>query len=373
MSAMSLKTGLISCTRFTPAAPLPGNFAVVFHDCLQSAAFRDFFPENEEKFRGWTGLQEILDTEFASAHHSLGDYRVFSLRVDRKTVPGALLRLRLLEAERRLLAERGAKKLFKEEREALREGIRRELLKQAPPVPALFDVCWSLSRGTVYFLSLSEKILQDFQDLFHTSFALGIALRVPWTDPVGSSSPAGAATRREDEAPAASSPSRQTGREFLTWLWFKSEERNGRIALAPDEEVLLVFVRRLVLAAGIGDYAESVVCQGQHASLLEGKEALRQGKTVREARLSLEIDAATWEFTFKADLFQFQAMKLPAPAEEWGEEREAGAEGRLLERIMLMEKAMDTMDRLFEIYTALRESPSWSAEAARLTAWMNKK
>jgi len=368
---MGLKKGLISCTRFTLAAPLPGNFAAAFHDSLHAFAFRDFFPENEEKSLGWTGLQEILDSEFAYANHSLGDYRVFSLRVDRKTVPNALWRLRLLEAERRVLAERGAKKLYKEEREALREGIRRELLKSAPPVPALFDVCWSLSRGMVYFSSLAEKILQDFQDLFHASFSLGISLQVPWTAPDGGNAPPTLETRRHEDA-TAPAPSRQTGRDFLTWLWFKSEERNGRIALAPGEEILLVFVRRLVLAAGAGDYAESVVCQGQHASLMEGKEALRQGKTVREARIALEIDAAAWEFTFKADLFQFQAMKLPAPAEEWGEEREDGVEGRLLERIMLMEKAMDTLERLFGIFAVLRESADWSTEAARMTAWMSR-
>jgi len=358
---MGLKKGALSFSKFGVSSPLPGNFPDLFDEKIKAFAFRDFFPENEDKSLGWTGLQEILDTEFAYADHSLGDYRVFSLRIDRKTISSALLRLRFLETERGMLAEREAKKLYKEEKEALREAIRQDLMKQASPVPSLFDICWSLSRGMIYFSSHSEKILQEFQDFFGETFEMAIALHVPWLD---------ALTQGDDKA--AEFLSRQPGREFLTWLWFKSEERDGRIALEGQEEIGLVFVRRLVLESGEGDYAESVVCQGQHALLLEGKEALRQGKKIREARLSMEIDSMEWEFTFKADLFQFQSMKLPAPSEEFDESNPLEEEGRVLERIFLLEKAIESMDKLFSFFMILRLSEIWPTEAARMETWMNR-
>lgn len=358
---MGLKKGAFSFSRFGVSSPLPGNFADLFDEKIKSFAFRDFFPENEEKSLGWTGLQEILDTEFAYAAHTLGDYRVFSLRIDRKTIPSALLRLRFLEAERGMLAERETKKLYKEEKEALREAIRQDLMKQAAPVPSMLDVCWSLSRGKIYFSCHAEKVLQDFQDFFRETFEMDLALHVPWLD---------ALAQNEDDI--VESISRQPGREFLTWLWFKTEERDGRIALEGQEEIGLAFVRRLILESGEGDYAESVVCQGQHALLLEGKEALRQGKKIREARLSLEIDSMEWEFTFKADLFQFQSMKLPAPTEESDENNALEEEGRLLERIFLLEKAIETMDRLFAFFMGLRLSAGWPAEVARMEIWMNR-
>ena len=119
-----------------------------------------------------------------------------------------------------MLAEREAKKLYKEEKEALREAIRQDLMKQASPVPSMLDVCWSLTKGMVYFSSHAEKILQDFQDFFGETFEMGLALHVPWLDALAQS-----------EGDTAEFLSRQPGREFLTWLWFKSEERDGRIAL----------------------------------------------------------------------------------------------------------------------------------------------
>jgi len=358
---MGLKKGAFSFSRFAVSSPLPGNFADLFDEKIKAFAFRDFFPENEEKSLGWTGLQDILDREFAYATHTLGDYRVFSLRIDRKTIPSALLRLRFLEAQRDMLAERETKKLYKEEKEALREAIRQDLLKQSSPLPSLFDICWSLSRGMIYFSSHSEKILQDFQDFFGETFEMALSLHVPWLDALA-----------QGEGEAAEFLSRQPGREFLTWLWFKSEERDGRIALEGQEEIGLAFVRRLILESGEGDYAESVVCQGQHALLLEGKEALRHGKKIREARLSMEIDSMEWEFTFKADLFQCQSMKLPAPSEEFDESNALEEEGRLLERIFLLEKAIETMDKLFSFFMSLRLSEIWPTEAARMETWMNR-
>ncbi len=362
---MSLKKGTLTFTRLRVADPLPADFSIAFADRVKAFAFRDFFPENDDKSQGWTVLQDILDNDFKYGSHTLGDYRVFSLRIDRKKVPGALLRLRVLEAEQRLRGERGGKKLYREEKEALHGAVHQELLKQTLPIPSLFDCCWNLSEGMIWFAGHGEKVLQEFQDFFRETFSMGLSLYTPWVDALP------AAVSDGDES--ADFLTREPGREFLTWLWFKSEERNGRIDLGGDEEIMLLFVRRLVLESGQGDYAESVVCQGQHASLLEGKEALRQGKKIRAARLSLEIDAAEWEFTFKADLFQFQSMKVPAPAEEFGENGEIAAEGRLLERIFLIEKAVAVMDRLFTAFLALRGSHAWTAEAARMENWINRR
>jgi hypothetical protein len=213
----------------------------------------------------------------------------------------------------------------------------------------------------IYFSSHAEKILQDFQDFFGETFEMVLALNVPWLD-----------TMEKGEDEAAEFLSRQPGREFLTWLWFKSEERDGRITMEGQEEIGLAFVRRLILESGEGDYAESVVCQGQHALLQEGKEALRQGKKISEARLSMEIDSMEWEFTFKADLFQFQSMKLPAPTEESDEKSALEEEGRLLERIFLLEKAIEKMDHLFAFFMGLRLSDRWPAEVTRMEIWKNR-
>ncbi len=158
------------------------------------------------------------------------------------------------------------------------------------------------------------------------------------------------------------------GREFLTWLWFKSEER-GALPLPGGGDVEVEFVRRLVLESGDGDYADTVVCRGLHSDLREGKAALREGKKIREARIRLRRDRDEWKFTFKADCFRFQSLKMPASMADLDEEDRG--EGRILERIHLVEAVMKIMDHLFSAFLKIRLSSQWAGEEApQIMKWI---
>ncbi len=350
-----LTFSLFRPTREAPAPPDPE----VLTDRLRSFSFREAVSRSEEKTIGWTGLEDILDRDFSRYPPVRGHLALFCLRIDRKQVSPALLRFRTLEAQRRVKEENKQERLSRHQQGLLRETVREELLAGAPAVPALYEACWFLPQGRVLFCTHTDTICDDFTLLFRDTFSTVLEPFSPWDE-------AAAALGPEGPAPFT------LGREFLTWLWYKSEERAGTIALDHREEVELAFIRRVVLEGGEGDYAETVVCHGLNAELKEGREALRRGKKIREARLSLRQDADTWEFTFKADRFRFQSMKLPADAEEeTGMKDEAG---RLLERIHLAERAVSVMERLFALFFAVRRTPAWTAEEIpRMMRWLEQK
>jgi hypothetical protein len=79
----------------------------------------------------------------------------------------------------------------------------------------------------------------------------------------------------------------------------------------------------------------------------------------------MERDSAKWEFTFKADHLQFQSLRLPDMKGEGEEDRS----GKILERIYLVERAVETMDRLFVFFLETRLSPAWEKELERMSAW----
>lgn len=353
---MGLRKGTVSFSRYRLIGALPDHFPEFFNERIRKNAFQNVWRTAEEKAAGWTGLEDPLDTDFPYASYALGQYLLFSLRVDRKSVAPSLLRLRVTEAERGKLAETGQKKLYREQREAIREAVRLELLGRSLPVPSFFEVCWSVPDHTLTFCSLSDKVFEELQELFRDSFQLALCPYLPWDPPL----PA---------LPPGVDPL-TIGREFLTWLWFKSEERNGRVRLPDAGECEVFFIRRLVLESGDGEYAETVVCQGMHADLKEGKEALRQGKKITAARLRITHDNTDWEFTFKADRFHFQSMKLPTQPETDGEEIDR--DGQLLERIALIEKAAGMMDMLFRSFTERRLAGDWEGELSRMHRWMSQ-
>ncbi|MCL2670031.1 MAG: recombination-associated protein RdgC [Syntrophaceae bacterium] len=370
---MGLRKGTVTFSRYRLAGTLADGFPEFFNQRIRQNAFQISWRTADEQVSGWVGLEDPLDKDFAYASYAQGRYLLFSLRIDRKTLPPALFRLRCLEAERKRLAESDQKKLYREQREALREAVRLELLAKTLPVPSIFEICWSVPGQTLLFSSLSEKRFEDLQVLFRDSFQLALIPYLPWESPTETTSKVlqGGKTPTVLEAqqmPPGVDPA-IVGREFLTWLWFKSEDQGGTLSVSGENPIGVTFLRRLVLESGEGEYAEQIVCSGLHADLKEGKEALRQGKKITAARLRLSQDKTEWEFTFKADRFYFQSLKLPTFPEQ--ERDETDREGQLLERIYLIERPAQLMDILFQSFLEVRLSKGWEGEQQRLLKWIS--
>ncbi len=373
---MGLLKGSLTFSRYRVKGELPAEFRPFFDRQIKKYAFRDLTASAEEQAFGWTCLENPLDTAFEGGRYCAGDFFYFSLRLDRKSVPPALLRLKCLEEERKSLKDSGRTRLFREQAREIKERVFLHLLTKAHPVPSFYDVCWSVPGGWLLVGSHADRVFEIFEDLFKITFNARLTACLPW-DPehldrktaaaltvLGGGSflePARGSAEKTDPALLA--------REFMTWLWFKSEERDGTVSLPGQVDVRLTFEKRVVLESGEGEYSETVSCQGLHADLREGKAAIREGKKVREARLRLERDSDRWEFTLKADRFQFQSMKLPQTGglDEEGVENEGG----ILERIGLVETGLRTMDDLFAFFLKRRLSAQWAAEEIpRVKAWL---
>ncbi|MEN6375356.1 MAG: recombination-associated protein RdgC, partial [Smithella sp.] len=345
---MGLLKGNFSFARFHVEGQLPQAFLNFVNNRIKANSFRETTKSTEEKRLGWVSVTDVLDADFESANYVLGDYLIFSLRIDRKIIPPKLMKIKVMEEERQFLAESGKERINKQITNGIRDKVKLELLSKLDPVPSFYDVCWALGQNTVYFSSLSDKIADDFVDLFKKTFSLSLIRLLPEDNQQIAQKIAEAAVKKEDAA--------LIGREFMTWLWFKSEERNGRISLSPNDEVELNFLKRIVLEAGEGEYSQGVVCHGIHAELKEGKEAIRQGKKVKEAGLKLMQNQNEWEFALKADNFYFQSLKLPMA--DW-QESDDDPSGKMLERIYLIENAAKAIDQLYNLFLKIRFSPQW--------------
>jgi recombination associated protein RdgC len=359
---MGLIKGSFTFMRFEVEGQLPQAFSNFVMSRMKSNAFREARNTTEEKRMGWVSLTDILDSDFEKADYALGDYLIFSMRVDRKVVPSKLMKIRLLEEQRRYLAEKGPIRIGKAAYESIKEKVKLDLFAKNDPVPSFYDVLWAVGQKKIYFSSLSEKVADDFVDLFKKTFSLGLKRILPHEHPLALKSKA-QSTVPADELSLI-------GREFLTWLWFKSEERNGSIALSQTEDIELHLLKRIALEAGEGEYSEGVVCSGLHAELPEGKEAIRRGKKVKETWIKLRRNQNEWDFNFKADTFSFQSLKMPKTDRQEEPEDPAGA---LLERIYVIENAVKTMDALFEAFLKIRFTNVWpEKEKPQLGRWLKR-
>jgi recombination associated protein RdgC len=162
------------------------------------------------------------------------------------------------------------------------------------------------------------------------------------------------------------------GQEFLTWLWFKSEERGGAIRLeSSGADIEVIFEKHILLESGEGDSYEKLICQGLQAELREARTGLAMGKKIEQARIMLVLDQYEFRLTLKGSLFEFRSVRLPKTMDGSEESDEAGAvEAKLLDRVGLYEMLLRTTDELFRMFLTKRTGAEWPQELARLTAWI---
>ncbi len=167
------------------------------------------------------------------------------------------------------------------------------------------------------------------------------------------------------------SEKRFIGQEFLTWLWWKSEERGGVVALPGEGDIVVVFEKHMLLEYGEGDSNESLICRGLQTELQEARTGLVMGKKLEQARIQLVYNEYEWNFTMAAALMEFRNVKLPKTAGDTGngndpEERE----GMILERIFLIEELNRIVLELLRLFLTIRVGAEWRDELQKVREWV---
>ncbi|MGM0578951.1 MAG: hypothetical protein ACQEXJ_24730 [Myxococcota bacterium] len=153
------------------------------------------------------------------------------------------------------------------------------------------------------------------------------------------------------------------GREFLTWLWYRSESQEGLFVL-ENRQVEVWFDAKLTLEA-LGDIKEQNTIKSENPTETEeARASLQSGKQVKEARLRIIHDQKQWTTTVKADDLSIHSLRIPALLSREEDDQ-------LYERFYLMEEAEDILDDLFAQFVGLRlDDGAWKDEVAALRDWV---
>lgn len=159
------------------------------------------------------------------------------------------------------------------------------------------------------------------------------------------------------------------GREFLVWLWFKSETvPEGLISLPGQEPVMVTVGERMVLETGDGNYRETLVLQGSRSDLQEARLGLRQGKLPEEIHLKLARGREEWHLNLKAMTLEVKGLRRQSGAVlPDGDDPEA----HFFDQMYQVEAVSDLLDGLFRLFLDRRLSPAWEQEELpRLRDWL---
>ena len=170
-----------SFVRFSVEGELPDNPLEFIADRIRSFVFEDIDDNFEEYSVGWVSVLNMFDSAFEYGSHLYGDYVVLSLRVDERKVSPSILKKFTQKEEERIKKEKQLPKLSRTQRQEIKERIRTELTRKAMPVPAVYDLVWSLGESSLYFFSTNKKAHMLLEDFFKDCFGLLLVLQIPFT------------------------------------------------------------------------------------------------------------------------------------------------------------------------------------------------
>jgi hypothetical protein len=159
------------------------------------------------------------------------------------------------------------------------------------------------------------------------------------------------------------------GREFLVWLWFKSETNDGRFSLGEAGNAELWFDGRIVLQPDEDERDDKVICLGETSRLREARFALAEYKTITEAKIRLGLGDNEWSFILDSTWMNFKSFKTPKVMQD----NEKDPEGLFYEKFYLIEQALSAMDTIFSSFIKLRLSSDWGeTELPALLQWIKE-
>lgn len=177
---MGLLTNSASFVRFSVEGEPPTDFWDFAAERIRKLAFRDIDDNYDERSVGWVSCLNMFDSEFAYSSYAAGDYLVLSLRIDERKVAPAALKKYTLKEEERIKRERQIPRLSRDHRSEIKDNMRLMLLKRAVPIPAVYDMVWSLADNTVLFFSTSQKAIGELEEFFKETFDLHLMMQIPY-------------------------------------------------------------------------------------------------------------------------------------------------------------------------------------------------
>ena len=145
------------------------------------------------------------------------------------------------------------------------------------------------------------------------------------------------------------------GREFMLYLWWKSEVTGGTFALEGFGDVTLTLESHIVLERKV-DVLEQTRMKGPDPSSTRvAKEALRYGKLPTRGAVRIVHEEREYVFVLVTEDFALRQVKLPALLTDETDEQ-------FTERMTLLATLESMLDALYRELLSLRLSPAFRDE-----------
>jgi recombination associated protein RdgC len=178
---MSLLSNALSITRYRVNGRLDDPITDAVYLGLKKNMLPDVDDVDAAHTAGWTSFQDPFTPSFEGASFVYANYFVFSLRIDKKTIPSKLVQKHMaIEVAKKCQAS-GREFLSKNEKKMIKENVISLLGLRIPAIPNVYNVLWNYEASVVWFFTHLKGPNEDLETLFKTSFGLVLTRIFPYT------------------------------------------------------------------------------------------------------------------------------------------------------------------------------------------------
>lgn len=283
-------------------------------DALRHHAFQSIDEmKSEAQSVGWTSIDDMLDTTWASSVPEKGEWICFALRVDKRKIPGAVQKKAYAEAlkqELELMQEQGKPYVSRSRKAEIKDQVHHSLMGKTTPMPAMVPVALQQQTGLVLVGSTS-KMVELVEEYFQTSFGVTLTMYEAGNDV----------------------------QQVLQGIY-----ADGVEIVSDDHVYSLAEGGQVVFTSSGGTVsisASETACSDHAPAGLQGD----IGKL--KIRMERSDDPALcWMFTLTQAL-EIPWLKLPVAAGEKGTDTDDDA--AMLERLYLLEQLFQVINKLFDL------------------------
>ncbi len=377
---MAFASGPMTFRRFYISGSMPkmGDESIV--SALAGCAFGRYgSAEADGSETGWIAPDHLFDTDMTAEKILFDRFVYVQMRLDRTAPPSRIIRSYESMEEQAALETSGKEFLSKREKMAAREAAaaraseesRSGLFRRISAVPVLIDL-----RAGVVYLGTSATVAADkfillFRDTFDaalepaTSEHLAYRIMNAAGDPrsVEDATPVHFASTADahDAGEGGGMDQSFLGREFLTWVWFKTDRGQSLFDSGSDRITVMISGHMHLDCDFRLSGSDTIRSQGP-ASTPEARAALVTGKQPTRVGLTLGCKSGEYSLTLDGPRFTVSALKLP-------DSSGADRRGRFEERFEQMTEVSGLLDVLFGLFLGQRASRDWAGVLSAMQAW----
>ena len=318
---------------------------------------------------GWRHAEAPIDEE----NTTCGGFIRFQLVGAQRKIQAALFKDECRRQELAFMASTGIGGVPSKEKRRIKADVKERLTMKMPPIIKTVEVIIDIKNKTVYVGTVSQKDVDNVTFLLHKCLEVEI---VPLSPDMIVFETLGI---HEVEIPqlcfaGSKDDTAHTGRDFLTWFWFFSEQYGGKTKIHDTGDFESMIQGPLLLAnptsEAKGSAESSVKKGGCPTASAEARAALLAGKKLKKSKLLIVRGQEVWSGTFDADKFAFSGLTFPE-----GEEMEQHARfaGRVLNMEILTRALVGYFMRFLGEFSIAPGEMSATTINTKIRAWAEER